>query len=242
MLADPSAAESFMLRRYAPDILLFGNLGAVQLNNGITADDCRKLVQLTEIDALYLHLNPLQEAVQPEGDTNFENITERIREVVQALEVPVLVKEGGAGIGAEDAKLLLDAGVKYIDVAGSGGTSWSRIESHRAADGRSTGIAFQDWGLPTPEALRRLQPICRDRATLIASGGIRSGIDMVKSMLLGASLCGIARPFIEYAEDSPEAVIQYINSLKKEFKTAMFLLGIKDVASIINAEYGFMYE
>jgi len=242
MLADPSAAESFMLRRYAPDILLFGNLGAVQLNNGITVDDCRKLVELSGIDGLYLHLNPLQEAVQPEGDTNFSNITERIRDVVDALDVPILVKEVGAGIGAEDAELLLAAGVQYIDVAGSGGTSWSRIESHRAAESSSTGIVFQDWGLPTPQALRELQPICRDRATLIASGGIRSGIDMVKSILLGASLCGIARPFIEYAEESPEAVIGYINNLKREFKTAMFLLGIKDVESLINTGYGVIYE
>ena len=127
MLADPSAVQSFMLRKYAPNILLFGNLGAVQLNCGVSVDDCRQLVQTTGIDALYLHLNSLQEAIQPEGDTNFGNLVERIGEVVAALDVPVMIKEVGAGIGAEDAKLLINAGVQYIDVAGCGGTSWSRI-------------------------------------------------------------------------------------------------------------------
>ncbi len=120
MLVDPSAVESFMLRKYAPHVLLFGNLGAVQLNCGITADDCMKLVETTGIDALCLHLNPLQEAIQPEGDTNFGNLAEKIGEVVAALDVPVVVKEVGAGIGGDDSEKLINSGLKYIDVAGSG--------------------------------------------------------------------------------------------------------------------------
>ena len=233
MLADPSAAESFMLRKYAPSALLLGNLGAVQLNNGVSVDDCRKLAELTGIDALCLHLNPLQEAVQPEGDTNFGNLAERIAEVVAALDVPVIVKEVGAGIGKEDAKILIDAGVKYIDVAGTGGTSWSRIESYRATAGSSAGVLFQDWGIPTPDAVWQLGPMCDESSVkLISSGGIRSGIDMAKSMVLGASLCGIANPFIALAVQSPEAVIEHIENFKKQFITAMFLLGKKDIPSL----------
>jgi isopentenyl-diphosphate delta-isomerase len=180
-------------------------------------------VQVLKADALCLHLNPLQEAVQPEGNTDFSNLREKIGGIVRGLEVPVIVKEVGAGISIADAELLIEAGVRYIDVAGSGGTSWSRVEGERSADS-SLGELFQDWGLPTPLALRALAP-CRDRITVIASGGIRSGIDMVKAMILGASLCGLARPFLKPAMESADAVRTVIQRLKREFVTAMFLLG-----------------
>jgi isopentenyl-diphosphate delta-isomerase len=224
MLTDDAARESFMLRDIAPDIPLLGNLGAVQLNHGVTADDCARLVNETGLDALCLHLNPLQEAVQPEGDTDFADLGTRIAEVAQALDVPVIVKEVGAGLGAADAEALIAAGVTLLDVAGAGGTSWSRIEHHRDTSGCSPGELFQDWGLPTPLALRLLAPY-RDRVTLIASGGIRSGIDMAKAMVLGASLCGIARPFLDRASESAEAVIAFIEQLRRQFSTAMFLTG-----------------
>ncbi len=233
MLADPQARASFMLRDVAPQTLLFGNLGAIQLNGGVTPADCARLVDETGVDALCLHLNPLQEAVQPEGDTNFSGLVARIAEVVQALEVPVVVKEVGAGIGREDAERLMEAGVTTIDVAGAGGTSWSRIESHRDNTGCASGELFQDWGLPTPDALRLLQPY-GDRLTLIASGGIRNGIDMVKAMILGASLCGVARPFLDRAAESPARVIDLIETLRHQFTTAMFLLGQERVADLIN--------
>jgi isopentenyl-diphosphate delta-isomerase len=233
MLADPSSQHSFMLRLHAPHALLFGNLGAVQLNCGVDVKDCQRLVDETGIDALCLHLNPLQEAVQPEGDTNFSGLSDRIGEVVEQLSVPVIVKEVGSGIGPADAERLISAGVRFIDVAGSGGTSWSRIESHRDQSGCTPGMLLQDWGLPTPKALQLLHPY-RDQATLIASGGIRSGLDMAKALILGASLCGIARPFIEPAGESPEKVIELIEGLKKQFKTVMFLLGIKTVKDLVD--------
>ncbi len=233
MLENEAATESFLLRRYAPNVLLFGNLGAVQLNHGVTIDDCKRLVETTELDALCLHLNPLQEAVQPEGNTEFAGLANRISEVVAALDVPVVVKEVGAGIGPDDARLLVEAGVQFIDVAGAGGTSWSRIEAHRDESGCSPGILFQDWGLPTPTALKSLHPY-RDKVSLIASGGIRNGIDMAKSLILGASLCGIARPFLNCALESPESVIALINSLKTQFETAMFLLGTRSVSDMID--------
>lgn len=233
MLADPTARDSFMLRAQAPGTLLLGNLGAVQLNCGITPADCSRLVRETGVDALCLHLNPLQEAVQPEGDTRFRGVTERIRELVASLEVPVIVKEVGCGISIEDALILLDNGVRFIDVAGAGGTSWSRIEHGRSSpDGESPGLCFQDWGIPTPDAITRLAPL-RDRLTLIASGGIRTGLDMAKALILGASLCGIARPFLEPAAESSDAVITHIRRLKREFQTALFLLGVSRAKDLI---------
>jgi isopentenyl-diphosphate delta-isomerase len=232
MIGNPQARDSFMLRDHAPSTLLFGNIGAVQLNSGITAGQCAQLVGETGMDALCLHLNPLQEAVQPGGDTCFRGLAARIREVVDTLAVPVIVKEVGAGIGPQDARALIGAGVRYIDVAGAGGTSWSRIEHARDASGDSPGLCFQDWGIPTPEALLRLASL-REQVTLIASGGIRTGLDMAKAMVLGASLCGIARPFLEPAAISAEAVLQHIGRLKREFQTAMFLLGTATVADLV---------
>jgi isopentenyl-diphosphate delta-isomerase len=232
MLGDATARDSFMLRDQAPRTLLLGNLGAVQLNCGITPEDCARLVRETGVDALCLHLNPLQEAVQPEGDTCFRGVTERIRHVVDCLDVPVIVKEVGCGISIEDALILLDNGVRVIDVAGAGGTSWSRIEHGRTPGGESPGLCFQDWGIPTPDAIRQLAPL-RDRLTLIASGGIRTGLDMAKAMILGASLCGIARPFLDPAAESTEAVITHIHRLKREFQTALFLLGVSRTTDLI---------
>lgn len=233
MLENPAATPSFRLRQFAPHALLFGNLGAVQLNAGVTPAMCVDLVSETGVDAICLHLNPLQEAIQPEGDTEFHGLSDRIADVVATLNVPVIVKEVGTGIGPDDAEQLIAAGVKYIDIAGAGGTSWSRIESHRDPSNRAMGALFQDWGHPTPTALKQLHPY-RDRATLIASGGIRNGLDMAKALILGASLCGSARPFLAPARESPDAVIALIETLKRQFKTAMFLLGAKSVPELID--------
>jgi isopentenyl-diphosphate delta-isomerase len=237
MFANRAARDSFDLRPVAPTALLFSNLGAVQLNRGFDIGHCREAVSAVGADGLYLHLNPLQEAVQPEGDTDFTRIAERIGEVAESLEVPVLVKEVGAGISAADAELLVARGVRYIDVAGAGGTSWSRVEHHRQPEttGHDLGRLFQDWGLPTPEALRALAP-CRDRVTLVASGGIRSGLDMAKAIILGASLCGVAAPFLKPAMESVEQVVQVIERFKQELVTAMFLLGVGTVSDLLGRE------
>jgi isopentenyl-diphosphate delta-isomerase len=228
LFSDPPARASFDLRSVAPTALLFANLGAVQLNYGMTVDQIQSAIDVLKADALILHLNPLQEAVQPEGDTGFSNIRKKIGEIVQSLDVPVIVKEVGAGISKADAKLLIKAGIKTIDVAGSGGTSWSRIESARCED-PALGELFQDWGIPTPLALQQLAPL---GVTLIASGGIRTGIDMAKAMVLGASLCGMARPFLNPAMESAEAVRKVIQRMKREFVTTMFLLGADRVEKI----------
>lgn len=230
----PASRDSFSARAQAPDILLLANLGAVQLNHGFGVDSCREAVAMIGADALILHLNPLQEAVQPEGDTDFAGLAARIGEVVRGVGCPVIVKEVGAGISLEDAQLLVAQGVRVLDVAGSGGTSWSRIESRRtgASGDEALGRLFQDWGIPTPEALVALAPL-RDRVTLIASGGIRTGVDMVKAMILGATLCGTARPLLDAALQSAEAVVETLDRLRRELVTAMFLLGVSRTPTLI---------
>jgi isopentenyl-diphosphate delta-isomerase len=233
-LSDDAARESFELRKYAPTALLLGNLGAVQLNYDVGFADCEAVIDILDADGLYLHLNPLQEAVQPEGDTDFSNLRSKIAGIVQTLKHPVIVKEVGAGISPEDVEHLLAAGVKYIDIAGSGGTSWSMVESRRS-DNPELGELFGDWGIPTPVALRLMKPY-RHEVKMIASGGIRNGIDMAKSIILGASLCGVARPFLNPARESVDAVRAVIRRLRREFTTAMFLLGAQSIADIKDNE------
>ena len=237
MFANPEARHSFEIRPYAPSTLLFSNLGAVQLNNGFTLDMCEEALEVSEADALYLHLNPLQEAVQSDGNTNFAGLAEKIGEINERLGRPLVLKEVGAGFSEEDVRLAMKGGIKYIDRAGSGGTSWSRIEYHSRLEKEpdSLGLVFQDWGIPTPQALLALKPY-RDRLTLIASGGVRTGIDMAKAMILGASLCGIAAPFLNPAMESTEKVVEVIRRLKKEFVTAMFLLGIGTTKELVANE------
>lgn len=233
MFTNPQAEASFRLRQHAPSTLMFANLGAVQLNYGFGLQQCQQAVDTLGADALYLHLNPLQEAIQPEGDTDFSNLAERIGEVSSGLSVPVILKEVGAGLAPEDIALGLSQGVKTFDLAGCGGTSWSRIEHHRqsADQPHELGMLFQDWGIPTPEALRLARPYMK-KANFIASGGLRSGVDMVKSVILGGSLGGMAAPFLEPAMESPQAVIKVIEQIRQEFVTAMFLLGTASIQEL----------
>ena len=237
MFSQPAARSSFEIRKYAPTTLLLANLGAVQLNYGFTLDMCEEAVAAAGADALILHLNPLQEAVQPSGNTNFAKLSTRIIHIAERLNKPVVLKEVGAGLSEEDVRLVADGGIRYIDVAGAGGTSWSRIEHYSLVEEEreDLGLTFQDWGIPTPRALMALKK-CRGRLTLIASGGIRSGLDMAKAMILGASLCGIAAPFLKPAIESPDKVVKVINTLKREFVTALFLLGQGSVKGLIGNE------
>lgn len=234
MFTNPKARDSFALREFAPTTLLFANLGAVQLNEGFGLAEAREALDVLGADALYLHLNPLQEAVQPEGDTRFGGLAAKIGDVARGISKPVILKEVGAGLARKDVELMLPRGVKHFDVAGAGGTSWSRIEHHRQTGSarNELGLLFQDWGIPTPRALWELRDL-RPGATLIASGGLRSGLDMAKALVLGASLCGLAAPFLEPARQSTEAVVAVIRRLQRELQTAMFLLGIERTADLI---------
>lgn len=228
MFSNPESVDSFQLREYAPTIPLLGNIGAVQFNYGFGIKECKEAVDLIGADCLFLHLNPLQEAVQPEGDTNFSNIAEKIGVIQKEVPFPILVKEVGCGMSPADVELLYSQGIRYIDLSGRGGTSWSRIESFRGDENRDLGILFQDWGLTTVESLR-LNSQFNEKINFIAGGGLRSGIDIAKSVLLGAKMGSCALPFLKAATDSPEKVIEVIHQFKREFVTTMFLLGVETV-------------
>ncbi|MBD2037177.1 type 2 isopentenyl-diphosphate Delta-isomerase [Leptolyngbya sp. FACHB-321] len=225
---NPSVATTFSVRAIAPDIPLFANLGAVQLNYHYGLDECRRVVDALEADALILHLNPLQECVQTSGDTNFRGLLSQIASLCAALSVPVIAKEVGNGISATSAKRLLETGVAAIDVAGAGGTSWSLVESERATDARQRrlGRTFADWGLPTAECVTAVRAIA-PQIPLIASGGLRDGLEAAKAIALGADLAGMAFPFLQAANDSEAALYELVEILVAELTTAMFCTGCK---------------
>jgi isopentenyl-diphosphate delta-isomerase len=227
---DPSLSHTFQVRDVAPGILLLANLGAVQLNYGYGVDQCRRAVDMIEADALILHLNALQEAVQPEGDANFAGLLGKIEAVCRALPVPVIAKEVGWGFSEHAARQLAAAGVAAIDVAGAGGTSWSQVEMHRARTPaqRRIAAAFIDWGIPTADAIQNVRRAAPG-LPLIASGGLRNGIDIAKCLALGAGLAGLASPFLKAADVSVEAVAETIAELAREVRIAMFAAGAADV-------------
>ncbi|HYL71995.1 MAG TPA: alpha-hydroxy-acid oxidizing protein, partial [Candidatus Dormibacteraeota bacterium] len=214
------------VRRVAPDIVLLANLGAVQLNRGVSAEDCRRLLGMLRADALVLHLNPLQEALQPEGDTCFGDLLPRIAELCAALEEPVIVKEVGWGISDDLVVALLDAGVAAVDVAGAGGTSWSEVERHRMSDPVRARVAasFAGWGIPTAIAIERARQAAPD-ATLVASGGVRSGVDIAKAVALGADLVGVAGPLLRSAAVSERALWDTVDVMLEELRLCMFCVG-----------------
>jgi L-lactate dehydrogenase (FMN-dependent) and related alpha-hydroxy acid dehydrogenases len=187
---------------------------------------------MVEADALILHLNPLQEALQPDGNWNWSGVQKRIAAVVKALDVPVIVKEVGWGISGRAAHMLVNAGVAAIDIAGAGGTSWSEVEYHRSPNEywRRLTRAFADWGIPTALSLLEAYRAVGDQIPIFASGGIRTGIDAVKALALHASLVGIASPFLRAAAESTEAVIHEIDMLRAEMRIALFATGAKDIS------------
>ena len=219
----PEQARTFQVRKVAPDILLFANLGAVQLNYGYGIDQCRQAVDMIQADALYLHLNPLQEAVQDAGDTNFEGLAKKIEEICKKLEVPVIAKEVGWGISERTAKLLADCGIAAIDVAGAGGTSWSQVEMHRAPDEftRQLAATFVGWGIPTSDSILNVKKTAPDM-TIFASGGIKDGLDIAKCIALGATLGGMAGQFLKAAAVSTEQAVEMMKLTKRQVEVTMF--------------------
>lgn len=234
-LEAPLARSSFKIRDTAPDAFILGNLGAVQLNYGYGIEQCRRAVQMIGADALTLHLNVLQELAQPEGNQNFAGLTQRIAEVCRELAVPVMAKEVGAGISGDVAARLAGAGVKAIDVAGVGGTSWYAVETKRAARGQEgRDDAFDRWGIPTEEALlmvRRAVP----KLDVVASGGVRSGLDIAKAVAMGATLGGMAQPLLASASVSAEAAIRYLGEIIRQIKIAMMCVGARNIHELRQA-------
>jgi isopentenyl-diphosphate delta-isomerase len=222
-IEQPTLAETFSVRALAPDILLLANIGVVQFNYGYGVEQCQKAVDLLEADALILHINPLQECVQTEGDKNFRGLFAKIAEVCRALPVPVIAKEVGNGISGAMAQRLIEAGVAAIDVAGAGGTSWSKVEAERAKDARQRrlGQTFADWGIPTADCIQQVRSVA-PKVPLIASGGLRDGLEAAKALALGADLAGLAFPFLQAAQESEESLDLLIEILKEELTTVLF--------------------
>lgn len=237
-LEDPLAAASFQVRDVAPSVPLIGNLGAVQLNYGMGLAACRQAVDMIGADALALHLNPLQEAIQPEGQCNFKDLLPKIGRIVSELEVPVVVKEIGCGLSLATARALIDQGVRILDTAGLGGTSWARIEAARAGD-LELGEIFADWGVPSPESIRQVAELRRrdqlDELTLIGSGGVRTGIDVAKAIALGADLVGLAQPFLGAALASADQVAAKIERTLQEIRITMFCVGARTLGELRSA-------
>ncbi|HPD40498.1 MAG TPA: type 2 isopentenyl-diphosphate Delta-isomerase [Anaerolineae bacterium] len=232
-LEQPQWTWTFQVRDAAPDCLLLVNLGAIQLNYGYGVEECRRALELSGADGLILHLNPLQEALQPEGNTRFGGLLRRIETICAALTAPVIVKEVGHGLSEQAARQLMEAGVAALDVAGAGGTSWSQVELHRSETPRQQEIAaaFRDWGIPTAEALhyaRRAAP----QLPLIASGGLRTGVDIAKSLALGADLASMAGVLLPAAVVSTEAVLERLGILEAQLRIAMFAAGAGSIADL----------
>ncbi len=234
-IGNPDLAKSYQVRRVAPDILLMANIGAVQLNYGYGVSECQRAVDMIEADALILHLNALQEAVQPEGNTNFADLLPKIAAVCRALSVPVIIKEVGNGIGPATARRLIEAGVAAIDVAGAGGTSWSEVERFRHQQSRQAQVAasFADWGIPTSESIQQVRRALPN-TPIIGSGGVRSGVDVAKAIALGADVVATAKPalFAAVSAHGSDAVYEELQGFIQELRVAMFCSGCGDIAAL----------
>ncbi|WP_206456138.1 type 2 isopentenyl-diphosphate Delta-isomerase [Aurantimonas marina] len=224
------------LRVLAPNIPILGNIGAAQLALGYGPDEARRAVEMIAADALIVHLNPLQEAVQAGGDTDWHGVLTAIERLARALPVPLVVKEVGAGLSGRLARRLVDAGVAAIDVAGAGGTSWAAVEAERAGDAatRETALVFSDWGIATPRAIRDVRAACPD-TLVIGSGGVRNGLDAAKAIRLGADLAGQAAASLASAEHSAEAVVAHFSEVIRQLRIACFCTGSADLAALRQA-------
>lgn len=223
MLEHPGVRPSFRVREVAPDILLIGNLGVGQLLKGYGAAEIDRAAELVSADAMALHLNPLQEALQVAGDTAYRGMLERLHEVLPACRTPVMLKEVGHGLGASVARQVAGLPIAALDVAGAGGTSWARVEAF-VRDGQVLAPDLCDLGIPTAQALRECRQLLPE-LPLMASGGIRTGLDIAKSLKLGAQVCAIAQPFLPLALEGVDAVVEHIERLKQELRVALFVGG-----------------
>ncbi|MBB4826014.1 isopentenyl-diphosphate delta-isomerase [Sporosarcina luteola] len=223
--------ESFQVRKYAPNIPIIANLGAVQLNYGFGIDECRRIIEMSEADALVLHLNSIQEVIQPNGNTNFKSLLQKIEILCKSLSIPVGVKEVGWGIDGETAKKLCEVGVQFIDVAGAGGTSWSQVEKFRTVDPikRKAAETFSGWGIPTADSILGVRKHIGEARTVIGSGGMYTGLDAAKAIALGADLVGFGKSILQEATQTVEDVLKVMQTIELELKMAMFGIGVSSV-------------
>ncbi|HTU82619.1 MAG TPA: type 2 isopentenyl-diphosphate Delta-isomerase [Candidatus Acidoferrales bacterium] len=236
LVESPATLDTFDVRDDAPNVPLLANLGAVQLNLGYGIDQCRRLVELLRADALALHLNALQEALQPEGDTRFAGLLTRIAGLCARADFPIVVKEVGWGIAPDTVRALFDAGVAAVDVAGAGGTSWSEVERHRMTDAGRAAVAaaFAGWGIPTAECVRSARSSAPGRI-VIASGGIRDGIDALKAIALGADVVGLAGAFLRAADAGRERASSLARELIEVLRVGFFALGCRNAEALRTA-------
>ena len=231
-LKSEEIADSFQVRDVAPDILLLANFGAVQLNYGFGIKEAKRAVKMVRADGLILHLNPLQEVLQKCDQTNFKGVLGKIKKLVDNVNLPIIVKEVGCGISYQAAKKLYNAGVRIIDTAGAGGTSWAEIEAlcASAQGSRLKAQGFKNWGIATAESLVQCKKVKGLR--VIASGGIRNGIEIAKAIALGAELAGIGLPLLKPAQKSEKEVEKVLNQLIFELKLTMFCVGARNIEEL----------
>jgi isopentenyl-diphosphate delta-isomerase len=232
-LLSSELAETYSIARSnAPNAFLVANIGGAQLSKGLKIKDIKNMIQMIEADALVVHLNPLQELIQPEGEPKYKGVLSRIKEICSNFDIPIIVKEVGAGISMDVAKRLQSAGVSAINVAGSGGTSWAGVEKLRAETAHDSnkinlGELFWDWGIPTAVSLIEVRKSVK--IPVIASGGIRNGLEIAKCVTLGANMCGMAFPFLRHASKSLESLYEFTSRTLIELRSAMFLVGSKNI-------------
>jgi isopentenyl-diphosphate delta-isomerase len=240
-LKSGALAETYrVVRRAAPETFVMANIGGAQLADNLSLKDAQKLVEMIDADALAVHLNPLQEIIQPEGEPKFEGVLSKIKELSSKISVPIIVKEVGAGISKEVALRLIRSGAAAINVSGLGGTSWAGVEQIRARASKNyrkaeLGQIFWDWGIPTAASLIEVRRAVK--APLIASGGLRNGLDIAKCIVLGANLCGMALPMLKRASESFESLCEFIEGLQFQLQAAMFLVGAKNVKELSTARH-----
>jgi len=235
-IEDKKLEKTFTIaRKKAPNAFLIANIGGVQLVNGYSIKEVERAVAMIEADAIAIHLNPLQEAIQPEGQTNFRGILEKISEIAEEIDKPLIVKETGAGIAAEEAKKLETVGVNGIDVSGAGGTSFAAVEYYRVKGPKNSfqrrlGDVFWDWGIPT--AISVVEVSQSVKIPVIASGGVRDGVDMAKALALGANLTSLSQPILQAAVKGARETKNVLSLLIEELRNAMFLVGANSVQEL----------
>jgi isopentenyl-diphosphate delta-isomerase len=238
-IEDKSLENLFKVRKYAPDIPILANIGLVQLNYGYGLKEFQKCINMVGADALVVHINPIQEVIQPEGDRNWKGLINKLEKIVKKLSFPVIAKEVGFGLSEDVVKRLYTIGVRIFDTAGWGGTNWAMVEALRGKADKDLGELFSQWGIPTTESIKMcsnfkfsLSTRHQTQTTILGSGGIRSGLDIAKSIALGADLAGVATPFAKAALVSTGEVERLIEKYAKELKIAMFGVGAKNISEL----------
>jgi isopentenyl-diphosphate Delta-isomerase len=240
-LDDPSVENTFsIVRESAPDIPIIANIGIAQIIQMSDLDSINRIIDPIKANALAIHLNPVQEIIQPDGDTKLAGSLQKISEIKEKVKIPVIIKEVGSGISSEVAKKLVGSGIEILNIAGVGGTSFAKAESIRAKTigdklKKKIGENLFNWGIPTAASILECRSVADKSLTIIGIGGIRSGLDMAKAMAIGANLCGMAQPMLRYADKGKANLNKFIQSIIVELKSVMFLTGCSSLTKLYNA-------